>query len=165
MKKIFTSFGFNVCMLLCFVINIPDITAQTYDRYIITTAGEIFSTSAGTLQFTIGEPVAETFTHGVQLSQGFQQEWAVITAVNDPEVETWNTVVYPNPTLGHLDIEVSEQVTVYLYDLQGHLIYDQKIYAGKEDLNISDLPAGMIVMTLIPDKGGEVQTFKIQKLE
>ena len=53
---------------------------QYIDRMVVATAGENLFTSDGSLVFTIGEMNVETFTTDIQLSQGFHQEWVVITS-------------------------------------------------------------------------------------
>src|SRR6187402_55925 len=80
--------------------------AQSLERQVVSSSGGTFNQDAYVLEFTLGEMMTTTFEQGSELCQGFQQAWAVITAIgevpNDMEVK-----VYPNPAIDILHIEVS----------------------------------------------------------
>ena len=65
---------------------------------IISSSGGSYSSSNGSLSWTIGEPITATENTGnYYLTQGFQQpSTIVVTAINNPATQT-SVSVYPNP--------------------------------------------------------------------
>jgi len=60
-------------ILLC----IAQLPAQTIERTVIATAGDVYENTAGRLSFTIGETVTDYYLLQTHLCQGFQQSEAV----------------------------------------------------------------------------------------
>ena len=73
--------------------------------------------------------------------------------------------VYPNPTYGHLTIDIAgyngKQVDMMMYDLRGEQIMTRQITNAQTTLDLVDLKAGTYVIRLEAD--GEVLTRKFVK--
>lgn len=137
---------------------------QSIDRMVVAPAGEDFHTSDGSLVFTIGELNIETFTKDIQLSQGFHQEWVVITSLEYSPDETLKVKVYPNPTPGILNIESDATLQIQIFDLTGKLKFKSSMPPGHEQIHIDQFPSGMYVLEFT-DNDGKRNAMKIEKLE
>lgn len=71
--------------------------------------------------------------------------------------------VFPNPAQHTVTIEGAEGATVLMHNLYGQLVAGPIPIASKTyDVSLSDLPAGMYVLTIIFDQG-KVETFRLIK--
>nr|WKN38187.1 PA14 domain-containing protein [Tunicatimonas sp. TK19036] len=79
-----------------------------------------------------------------------QQEDVVLAT--EPEVEVIRTIhtnVYPNPTIGMVNIETSEDATYMVSDLQGNNIKEDMISANeKATLDLSSFPRGIYLVKI-----------------
>ncbi len=142
-NSIITHFLF---LLTIFVLP-EDCLGQQIERFVLSTSGEILENEDYTLQFTLGESYAHTAYADGQLTQGFQQEWVIVTAVENPGVEVLTVKVYPNLTPGILNFEVQESAVASLFDLHGHMLKSWELESGSISVQIDELPSGMYVVT------------------
>ena len=149
--------------LLC-IASSTTVMSQKIDRQVISPAGENYETANGSLVFTMSELTVETFKRDVQLTQGFHQEWAVITSIASETVDPLEARVYPNPTIGILNIESESEVQIFLYDLSGRLKIKTSQPLGSGQIDLSDFPAGIYVLE-VSDKTGRKKVLKIEKVE
>lgn len=75
----------------------------------------------------------------------------------NPDDETDDLFVYPNPSNGRFQIELKgaecdDLVEVYVYNNKGILITSQK-FVETVDVDISNYPAGVYLLRIIRDKG------------
>ncbi len=83
------------CVMIAFLLS----GIAVYAQEVVSTAGSHGETTAGSLSWTVGEPVIETITDGTNtLTQGFQQSKLTVTAINDLKFPGIELSVYPNPT-------------------------------------------------------------------
>jgi hypothetical protein len=149
--------------LFCFGSYLP-LSAQSIDRQVISTTGENFQTANGSLVMTMGEIAVETFKSDIQLSQGFHQEWAIITSVTPASEELSDVKVYPNPTIGILHVESESEVQIFLFDLSGKLKISTSQPSGVGQIDLSDFAAGIYVLE-VSDLTGKKKVLKIEKVE
>lgn len=148
-----------------FSIMTENVNAQTLDRYVVASAGSQFVNGGYSIDYTLGETLTQTFTNGQELSQGFQQVWLVITAIEDP-TSVWNHItLYPNPAIGIVNIKTDEKLNARLYDLTGKLLQTHKLNAGTEQMDISSLPQGNYFLILSNEVSGDTNTFKLRKVQ
>jgi len=155
-------------LLLCsmFILGgIHSTSAQALERSVLASCGQNLSNPTYSMQFTMGEPVAGTIANGTELTLGFQQEWLVVTAVVDPGVEQLEAKVYPNPTFGKVNIETDEQIQASVFDLTGNSLRFTSMSSGKNEMDITQLPAGMYILVLQNKEGNKTSSFKLQKAE
>jgi len=72
--------------------------------------------------------------------------------------------VYPNPTIGILNIESESEIQIFLYDLSGKLKIKTSQPLGSGQIDLSDFPAGIYVLE-VSDKTGRKKVLKIEKVE
>jgi hypothetical protein len=74
--------------------------------------------------------------------------------------------IYPNPTEGHLKVEISDfeacqSVNLSIYNMQGQVVIKRKMESSVYDLDISGRPNGLYVLQINID--GENTSWKIIK--
>lgn len=90
--------------------------------------------------------------------------------IDEPEVNTDEIKIYPNPTEGSYSISISniskEDISISLYDIQGKLIENNVIKPTGESIllqkDISALSKGVYLMTITTES--RVKTFRIVKI-
>ena len=88
------------------------------------------------------------------------------TSISEEELEI-AVSVYPNPVREDLFIDIGGyypgEARVVLYDMQGRLVKEQRVYHGSNYVNVGSLAAGMYVYK-VEDKGVEVKVGKVTKI-
>jgi hypothetical protein len=135
---------------------------------VIGSAGDYFTSANGSLAWTLGEVITETFTDGTKiLTQGFHQPLAyIITGIPEEGTEL---AVYPNPTRDWLTIKtsVSGDYHIELSNLQGQKVIDQTAndivgsYQHKIDMN--GLTRAVYMLRITNTRTGKTSTHKILK--
>ena len=139
----------------------PEVTASSGDHFTGTNAQ---------LSWTIGETMIETFGNGSnQLTQGFHQTNLMVTAVEDLS-ESFQVSVFPNPATDVLNIEwseISDPLTLTLYDATGKLLLRQKALdqTMTKTLDLTAYSAGSYLLHLSNPDGKTIKTFKILKIK
>jgi len=150
---------------------------------VITTVGDFYDTGSGSISWTIGEPVIETYYNGINiLTQGFQQSKLSVNAINEKNIPELKIKVFPNPTNDFLSVEVisneQKDFEISLFDLNGKLILKQKLTDKKQTINMQSYIPATYILTVTektkeshPVKSGitvkksfhKVKTFQIVK--
>ena len=134
---------------------------------ILSTGGDFHQTPHGSLSFTIGEPISETFEAGENvLTQGFQQSKLIITAIETPETENFNLQVFPNPTHSIITIKATEEVQhalqYVLCDLNGKVLYETCSDQSMIEIDLINVCPGTYLLKIINDEK-LMATYKIIK--
>jgi hypothetical protein len=137
-------------------------TLSVSAQEVVSTQGDSYSNTSGSIDFTIGEVVINTGTDGTNnLTQGFHQTNWNFLGVEDfaPDYEA---IIFPNPTEDVLNIRTSmfENVTYTLYDAQGKLVMQEMLSAEQTPIQVSQLAPGSYSLTL----NNEIQNLKTFKL-
>jgi|GEM_PF-3334584 len=138
------------------------------DLSVIGSSGDYFASANGSLAWTLGEVITETFANGTKiLTQGFHQPLAyIITGMPEEGTEL---AVYPNPTRDWLTIKtsVSGDYHIELSNLQGQKVVDQTAndivgsYQHKIDMN--GLTPAVYMLRITNTHTGKTSTLKILK--
>lgn len=132
---------------------------------IITTAGDYSVNTNGSLSWTLGEPISETFSNGFNfLTQGFNQSQLSATATFELPGIDFQISAYPNPTSDFIILEVEQlrNLTYQIFSLKGELIFQDKIKNKQTNINFKPLiPASYIVKII--ENNIPVKQFKIVK--
>ena len=155
--------GLFASPILFLCLQISPLFGQTMDRFVIAAAGTHLSTPAGAITFTLGEPVAQSLSNEVELTQGFHQEWAIVTAIDPITTNEFAIHVYPNPTIDLLNIQSDAKGKFSLFDLSGKIIFTDQISSGLNTIVFPNIPAGVYVLVCMADTG-ERHSFKLEKL-
>ncbi|HXP52829.1 MAG TPA: T9SS type A sorting domain-containing protein [Bacteroidia bacterium] len=144
-------------------------TTTTLKPDVVTTTGGFYSNSAGSLSWTMGEPISETVSDTSNtLTQGFQQgAYSVVSVVDEIAPPTINISVYPNPVTSFLNIksDSGDPFRAEVIDLQGNIVYEQAVENGQGQIDINNLPDAMYLLGVYDKNGNRIKVFKIQKVD
>ncbi len=161
MKKI-------VLFILCLFFIIKGFS-QDLNPEVIATSGEYFSGANGSLSWTIGEPVIETFAGvNAKLTQGFQQNTYLVVAIEDMQDDNFQISVYPNPAndLINIHLNVKSDVIIELFDIQGKKLFIEKVEANTtlKQLNLNNFAIGSYILRITGTNGNLLKSYKIEKM-
>lgn len=158
MKKIYLIFGFISVFFL-------NINAQIIAPEVISTSGDYYENSEGSISWTIGESMIETYSNGSNiLTQGFQQSRLTTVSVFELENIDITINVAPNPTKDfiYLYIDNFKDINYQIFDFNGKLINQADVNSEETKISFSDLSYAAYFLKII--KGNQViKTFQIIK--
>jgi hypothetical protein len=142
-------------------------SAALYGQQVISSAGDFYQKSSGSVSYTIGETVTETYKQGSTiLTQGMQQTTLTVTAINELDAIGLTISAFPNPTSSKLilkvDVDKLSGIWFSLFDLSGKLLLRDKIVMTETELVFDGYSAGTYIMKIFIEST-EVKTFKIVK--
>ena len=136
---------------------------------VVTTTGGYYANSAGSLSWTMGEPISETFSDTSNtLTEGFQQgSYLKVSVVNEVAQPTINISVYPNPVTSLLNIKSDSNVPFHaeIIDMQGNVVYDQSFENGQGQVDLSNLSDAAYLLEAFDKDGNRIKVFKIDKVD
>lgn len=156
-----TSKYFLIGTLMCVFFQLQ---AQSLTPEVLTTAGETFTGTNVSLDWTLGEIMTETFSGTIVLTQGFQQSSLKVTSIEKASTSFGNIKVYPNPTVGsiYVEREKGQQLEVRLMDMKGSLVMKKNIQALIGELDLSHIANGVYLLRMSDGKK-LIQTIRIEK--
>ena len=135
-----------------------------FGQEVVSTQGDSYINSSGSIDFTLGEVVINTGTDGSNdLTQGFHQtNWNFVST--EDHVPSYEAIIFPNPTSEILTIRTSsfENVTYTLYDARGKLVIQDKLSSVQTPIPVSQLAPGAYSLTLNNDTQN-LKTFQLIK--
>ncbi len=157
--------------LIVFILWVHLADAQSFQPTVIGSAGADAVFANGSMAWTIGEVMTETYSSANNyFTQGFQQPdtMATPTDVNNPMLGS--VLVYPNPVVDHIVVDLLQSTGnffVELFDSQGKLITKQAISPGVSLARISfkDLANGIYVIHVINTDLNQRVSYKLIKSE
>jgi hypothetical protein len=143
------------------------LTAHISAQQVIATSGGAGQNASGSITYTLGEVVIETYNGtDKKLTQGFQQSRLIITAVSELQGLSYSVAAFPNPTTNFLKLKLEkdfpETLDYLLMDINGKVISSGKIENGETDISFESLAVGTYFVKVIQDKK-EVKTIKVVK--
>lgn len=161
------------CLIFFFCISSTISFSQDVSRSVFASQGGASKIGNITLEWTLGESIAETTvtTNGV-FTQGFNQPFLKTISL-DKETATnslFKIVLYPNPVdeLLHIKSDISQGTTLYmkLFDINGKLIQDVMILKTDADvtLNLGKYPSGFYLLKFSNAEGALIETQRLIKL-
>jgi hypothetical protein len=124
---------------------------------VVSSQGQTYSNSNGSIDFTVGEVVINTGSNGTNdLTQGFHQTNWNFLGVEDFAPD-YQATIFPNPTQDVLNIKTSiyENVTYSLYDAQGKLVMQNILSTEQTPIQVSQLAPGSYSLELIFEDSNE----------
>lgn len=162
MKRTFLTVGL-------FVVLCGKYRAQSITPDVLATAGDFYSNASGSVSWTMGEPMGETYssTNNI-LTQGFQQPWDFGTDVSAPTPV--NADAYPNPTSDFVTIQFGSgsngAYMIEVYNTLGQQVSTSQYAAtpsAQATVSLRDFADGIYFITVRKVDGTESSTFKITK--
>jgi len=153
----------NSQFILIILLNAFAVQAQQ----IITTTGDCQTNTSGSLSWTLGECVINTYTvTNIILTQGFQQSKLTATAIKEVPENLIEINAYPNPTADLVALKITtgsgQGVKYQLYDLYGKLLAEQKLVNSEAKISFNNLASGTYLLKIF-NKDQELKVFKIIK--
>ncbi len=142
--------------------------AQNLEPQVISTAGENYFTESMNLSWTIGEGIITTMDNeDILLSQGFHQLFD--NNQTDENNFTSSFKYFPNPALKVLNIEVelkgnNERYYVNIVSSEGKQIILKQYNTTKNEIDISELSAGLYMIIIRNNSGKIINSGKLQKI-
>jgi len=137
-----------------------------FTQEIISTQGNFYEKSEGSLSWTLGEPIIESLVSGIgKLTQGFHQTHLITTLVKDFKVES-SVQVSPNPFKSDITIQLprnSSQYSYSLFDMQGRKLLESLIPEASTKVDFSNLLPGIYFLNIHDYKFQIIKSFQIIK--
>lgn len=132
-------------------------TSSCFSQEVVASDGDYFTGAQGSLSWTIGEAITETFSNGSGiLTQGFQQKQDYL-GLNTPPTSA-QIHVFPNPFIDELQLEIegaTQFIQVRLFDLRGRLVFENSYSpangASILQLQLSSLLSGSYHLHVVVD--------------
>lgn len=160
----------NITVLLASIFIVSSGYCQSISSSVVASAGGYKEAGGISLSWTLGELATETFvTTDLILSQGFQQGYYEVTAIDDPLSKTIGLKVFPNPAIDFINIQIEDQdvkkVKIELYNMEGKLVHNEEwVNNGTVyQLHISNFNSSQYILRIIDEKKGAVQSYIIVK--
>lgn len=125
--------------------------------------------SVGTMNiyYTVGETAITTITNdSTTLSQGFHQPYLFTTALEETFLPG-EVTVFPNPTASILQIQFEgiklQNLSISLHDFAGRSLSHSEVRNTTWQIDLSDLPGGIYLLTVIDVENNKMNSFKIFK--
>jgi hypothetical protein len=124
--------------------------------------------SGGSASYSVGQTVYTTNTgSNGSMAQGVQQAYEIQTVLGTDNFNiNLQMVVYPNPTVNYLSLDVKnhnfDNLKYQLFDLNGRLILNEKITTETTTLSMEQYPSAVYLLKVV-ENNKEVKTFKVIK--
>jgi hypothetical protein len=135
----------------------------------INTAGGIASGSGGSVSFSIGQVVYQTYTGtNGSVAKGVQQpfEISLVTGIEETEGITFTVSAYPNPVADCITLSINEfgiaNLSYHLFDINGKLLRSEKITGSNTNIEMGKFVTASYFLK-VTRENKEVKTFKIIK--
>lgn len=152
-------------VIFLFVFGFSGLKAQVA----VPAAGSNASGSGGTVSYSIGQVVYQTYAGtNASIAEGVQQayEISVVTAIKNVSSISLLITAFPNPTTEYLTLSISEfklsGLSFQLYDVNGKLLKNENISDSKTRIVMSNLLPATYILN-VTRNGGGIKTFKIIK--
>lgn len=156
----------QIVAIILFMVGSFPVLSQTITPDLITASGDFYKTSTGSLSWTIGEPITETFLGSNSvLTQGVQQSKWVVTPSGIEDEQLGSYKIYPNPTRDNLYVELlPDQVfNVSLYDINGRLLLTRDGFNTTGKVSLSGMKESLLILRVYILNTKKTINFKIVK--
>lgn len=138
---------------------------------VIGSAGEQLETNNGSVNFTVGEAVMQSYENqkiGIDLTQGFQQTYFQITDITENPSVDFDISVWPNPTIRYINIDVGEGVeleNIYaeITDVSGVKLEGFNVIENPK-IDLDTYPVSSYFLRIYDTQSMHLRLFKIIKL-
>ncbi|MDD3860483.1 MAG: T9SS type A sorting domain-containing protein [Bacteroidales bacterium] len=152
--------------LLILFMSIFSTTLQAQQQEVVANGGDYFQNTNGSLQWTVGEIVTESYTNDAgNLNQGFQQTTIVITEIPERISAEKEIIAFPNPANNIITLEFEKETNFkfIIYDINGKLVLIGTQKQTRLDIPIDQLTTGMYFLKIY-ENNLIIKTFKIEKI-
>lgn len=145
--------------------------AQSIAPDVIATAGDYYANASGSISWTFGETMVETYGNSSNmLSQGFQQPWDLFTYV--PVESQINVGLFPNPATDFVTLEFGTDAagtyTVDVFNALGQKMSGQQVTTGngvtRFEISMTGFASGIYFISVRKSGTAAASTFKVNKI-
>ena len=146
--------------------------AQTINQDVIASDGNYSVSPSGSVSWTIGEPVVDTYIGATTvLTKGFHQPHIIILS-SIPELNSSGTIfAYPNPVVDNLQLDFSKMAkgvySINMHDVAGKLLSQSKVLVNSDSfqnsLSLSQYTQGFYLVKITNESNDSSKFFKITK--
>ena len=145
------------------------LSAQNLDLSVLSSSGNYFSKSNGSLSWNLGELKTETLqSPDYIITQGFEQSGYKVTTVDNNSGTGVGIIIYPNPVQKYLHIEFPAGKYTYLfaevYSISGEKLQYGNIDLKNNTLELKNYSTNLLLLRLYDIKGNHVQSFQLLKI-
>jgi hypothetical protein len=101
--------------------------------------------------------IKATIINGKDIGEDYTQYFIIESRLGVSDIGfAKNSIIYPNPTTGILNIEVTESIaikSISIYNVEGKLIKKNKYFINSQQLDISNFKKGNYIINIETDKG------------
>ena len=156
MKKLFTTLFLTIALFAM-------VSAQSA----IVPTGGTASGNGGTVTYTVGQIAVQTNSDGTTtISEGVQQPFEIsVVGVDDYPGITLNAVIYPNPTQGIVQLEITNfqlEGEIHVYDVSGKFLLKKTIEGQTTQMDLSTYAPGTYYLSVYSNSQ-KLKTFKVVK--
>ena len=151
-------------LIVCLIFSLD---LALFAQEVISSGGDHHEKTSGSISFTIGEVVIETFpkTSNI-LTQGFHQTNLIAVAVHELPGLDYEISAYPNPAKDYVILKLPAEKVIgmeyRLYDVNGKLIQNKMLEGTETEIPFNDLSLATYFIKVIQGNK-EIKTFKIVK--
>lgn len=155
-------------LLLTFCLSVAGFSkAQQLSSSVVSSSGGQFEKPNGSLEWTLGEIMTETYQKTVGFfTQGFQQP-SVIKVTGIDEFKEKNALAYPNPAREVLYVKTTESgdYQFELFNLQGQKLVSKNSAASGTQIQEIDLRGFSAAIYLLRISNTSTSTSSLHKIE
>lgn len=136
-----------------------------FAQEVVSSSGDYFSNSNGSISFTVGEVAIETITTGSNaITQGFHQTNLGVLSVGDIE-DDLAIKVFPNPVSELLQVTLTNYTdkSYRLFDITGRLVTQKTFKKQQSEINLSPYVSGIYILALYDENNKRINTYRIIK--
>lgn len=118
---------------------------------VISTQGDSYSNASGSIGFTIGEPLIETYpSTSNDLTQGFHQTNLLISRVEETDMN-FSVKVFPNPTCKVLKISTEDYhgMEALLLNTEGKVVLSLTLDGELSTINMEGISDGIYLLKIL----------------
>jgi hypothetical protein len=144
---------------------------QSIEQNVVSTSGNNHNQINGSIEYTVGEPVIETIENGDNtMTQGFQQSYFVVSTVENNITSVPFLSIYPNPTMGDLNIKFnnanqSYYCTIDIFDLNGKKLQSITNYTESVLIKLDQYAVSTYFLLITDNETQETIKYKVQKIK
>lgn len=161
----------NLLKVLIMFMSVHPLCAQTVTTTIFSSDGGYSSSAQGSIAWTIGEPISETYVSGAHITtMGFHQQEIELATLLQEQSSGQEILVYPNPVKENLQINFkgisAGAYTLVMVDALGKLIFESETSVSENEerfqIRLNEIAAGDYFLSV---KGKNFdKTVKINKI-
>jgi hypothetical protein len=159
-------------LLFILSVNAVFLHAQSIAPQLISSDGNFSTSAAGSISWSIGEPISDTYSASQQITKGFQQPKSIyITSLAEDNKPGGAVFAFPSPATNEVQLDFSTmqngEYTIEIFDVTGKELANYKIdvrsETHKETLDLQNYAEGLYVVKITNTVTSKTKYFRLVK--